>query len=167
MTFGGGERAAAKAAAQRIPVEDLVIRQVALREGAQEAADALRLGVGVLHVFVIDPEALENIFVRARERRLLHAPIIPGDDHPAAGLEDSNELAAGRVWLEPVKGLPGGDKVHAGVVERSGFGGAFDAGEAVVGGEIFFARLPHVFVGLNAVDAIAIFQEKLAQKASA
>src|SRR4029077_20364035 len=31
----------------------------------------------------------------------------------------------------------------------------------------FFAGLPPVFVGINAVDAITIFQEKLAQKASA
>src|SRR5712664_1594118 len=167
MAFGGGERTAAKAAAQRVPVENLVIRQVALREGAQEAADALRLGIGVLHVFVIDAKALKNIFVRAGERRLLHAPIVPSDDHPAARLEDANEFASGSVGLEPVKGLSGGDEINASVVERGGFGGAFNAGEAIVGGEIFFAGLPHVLIGLNAVDAIAIVQEKLAQKAGA
>src|SRR4029077_20562741 len=119
MALSRGERTAAKTAETRVPVEDLVIGQVALREGAQEAADALRFGIGVFHLFVIGPEALQNIFVRARERRFLHAPIVPSDDHPAARLEDADELAAGGVRLEPVKGLSGRDEINAGIVECS------------------------------------------------
>src|SRR6266852_5985447 len=167
MTFGGSEGAAAQAAGQSLPVEDLVIGQIALRESAEEAADAVGFGVGVFHVFVIDAKALENIFVGAGERRFLHAAIVPSDHHPAGGLEDAGEFAAGGVGLEPVEGLAGGDEVDAGVVEGGGFGGAFDAGEAVVGGEIFFAGLAHVFVGFDTVDAIAIFEEELAEKAGA
>src|SRR5258707_15453002 len=121
MAFGGGERTAAKAAAQRVPVEDLVIRQVSLRKGAQETTNALRLGIGILYVFVVDPEALKNIFVRAGERRLLHAPIVPGDNHPAAGLEDANELAAVKAHIQTKKTFYDGDKDPARDVERGGF----------------------------------------------
>jgi len=44
---------------------------------------------------------------------------------------------------------------------------AFDAAEGVVRGEIIFAGLPHVFVRLDSVDAIAIFQKEFAEEAGA
>src|ERR1700724_3322301 len=125
-----------------------MIWQVALSERAQKTSDAVGFGIGILHAFVIEAETLENTLVRARERGLLHAPIVPSDDQPAAGLDDANEFAARRIRLEPVKGLSGGDKVHADVIKSCGFGGAFDAGEAVIRGEIFFAGLTHFSVGV-------------------
>ena len=48
-----------------------------------------------------------------------------------------------------------------------GFGGAVDAGETVVRGEIFFACFAHFFVGLDAEDAIAVFEEEFAEEAGA
>jgi hypothetical protein len=66
-----------------------------------------------------------------------------------------------------MESLASSDKVHAGVIERGGFGGAVDAGEAVVGGEIFFAGLAHFFVGLDAENAVAVFQEEFAEETSA
>src|SRR5258708_363508 len=107
--FGGREGAAAQTAAEGIPVEYLVIWRVALRESAQESRDAVGVGIGVFHVFVVDAEALENAFIVAGESGFFHAPIVPGDDHPSAGLDDATKLAAGCIGFEPVEGLSGGD----------------------------------------------------------
>src|SRR5262249_10861955 len=41
-----------------------------------------------------------------------------------------------------------------------------DADEAIVSGEIFFSSLSHGFIGLDAIDAVAVFEEQLAQEAS-
>jgi len=66
-----------------------------------------------------------------------------------------------------MEGLAGGDKVDGGITERGGFGGAFDAAEAVVGGEILFAGAAHFGIRFHAVDAIAVLEEQLAEKPGA
>jgi hypothetical protein len=97
----------------------------------------------------------------------LREPLVPDDDDPAIGLQDAREFAAGGVLIEPVEGLACSYEVHAGIVERGGLRRSVHACESVEGGEIFLASLSHGFVGLDAENAIAVFQKEFAQKACA
>src|SRR5690349_9266334 len=134
---------------------------------AEESADMMCLRVSVFHSLVVDAKAFEQFLVFTSEGLLLHPPVMPCDDDPAGGLQDAGKLTSRSIWFEPMEGLAGGDKVDAGIAERSGFGGALDAGEAVVGGETLFASAAHLGIRFHAVNAIAFFQEQFAEEPGA
>ncbi len=135
-----------------------------VRVQAKETAHLFFTRIAFVHACVVGAKRSKQGFVVAEKGSGVRQPLVPDDDDPAGGLEDTKKFAAGGVLVEPVEGLAGGHEVDACVIERGGFGGAVDAGEAVVRGEIFFARQAHRFVGLDAEDAIAVFQEEFAQE---
>src|SRR5207247_6155008 len=169
MTFRRSERATAQTSAKSLPIQNLRIRQVARHKiiRFEEVTNVLDLWIRILHGFVVNAEALQQTLVITRELRFFHAAVVPEDHEPSTRLQDANEFAARRAGLKPMERLSGGHELHAGLQKRGGLSGAVYAGEAVVGSEMFFAGLTHGFVGLDTKDAITVFQEQLAQQASA
>src|SRR6266851_7953885 len=169
MIFGWSERTAAQTPAESLPIQNLVVRQIARGEDAaiKETLDILAFRIRIFHPLVVNAEALKQVFVSPREPRFFYAAVIPEDHDPAARFKDARKFAARGPRVEPVESLGGGDEINTGIGECSGFGRSFDAREAVVGGEIFFAGLAHFQVGLDAEDAVAVFKEKFAEKAGA
>src|SRR5260370_19568247 len=115
---------AAQASQETIPIQNLFVGQVATVEiiMAEKTPDMMQLLIKIFHALVVDAEAFDQSLVFTSEALLLHAPVIPCDEHPASGLEDTDKFSARGVWLEPVKGLAGGDKIDAGIAKRGGFG---------------------------------------------
>jgi len=67
--------------------------------------------------------------------------------------------------LEPVEGLARGDEVDAGILERSGFGRAFNTREAVVGGENISSPAWRISeFGLDAGNAISVVRKSSLRK---
>src|SRR5438034_4987906 len=168
MTFCRSERATAQTPAESLPIQNLIIRQVARHKiiRFEEVTNVLDLRIRILHGFVVNAEALQQTLVITRELRFFHTAVVPEDHEPSTRLQDANEFAARRAGLKPMERLSGGHEIHAGVQKRGVLSGAVYAGEAVVGNEMFFAGLTHGFVRLDNKDAITVFQELLAQLAS-
>src|SRR5271154_5495778 len=116
---------------------------------------------------VVRAEFSKQSFVVSQESRHVRQTLVPNHDDPAIRLEGARKFDAGGVLVEPVERLASGDKIYARVIERGGFRGALDACKTVIRGKIFFACLAHCFVGFDAEDAVAIFQEELAQETRA
>ena len=131
MIFGRSEGAAAETPAESLPIQNLVVRQIARGRNTaiKETANSNALRIGILDPLVVNAEPLKHAFVLAGERRFFHAAVIPEDHHPPAGLKDASKFAARGLPFEPVKSLAGGDEIDAGVAERGGFGGAGNACE--------------------------------------
>src|SRR5216683_4076422 len=166
MTLCRSERAAAQTAAESFPIQNLIIRQVARHkiirfEGVTNVPD---LRIRILHGFVVNAEALQQTLVITRELRFFHTAVVPEEHEPSTRLQDANEFAARRARLKPMERLSGGHELHAGVQKRGGLSGPVYAGEGVVGSEMLFAGLTHGFVGLDAQDAITVFQEQLTEQ---
>src|SRR5580700_10509545 len=136
MVSGGDERTAAQASGDAFEIKFLKIREGSpgVSVWAKEIAHVLLAWVAFLHAGVVRAEFSKQGFVVAEKGSCVREPLVPNDHHPACGFKDANEFGAGGVLVEPVEGLAGGDKIHACVIERGGFGGAIDAGETVVGG---------------------------------
>src|SRR6266700_2599111 len=166
MTFCRSERATTQTPAKSLPIQNLMIRQVARHKiiRFEEVTNVPDLRIRILHGFVVNAEALQQTLVITRELRFFDTAVVPEDHEPSTRLQDAQEFAARGVGLEPVKGLGRSDEIHAGVQKRGGLSGAVYAGEAIVGSEMFFAGLTHGFVGLDTEDAIIIFQEQFAEQ---
>src|SRR5580704_9463894 len=104
-----------------------------VRIQAKETAHVLFTRVAFVYACVVGTKSSKQGFVVPEKRSGARQPFVPNDDDPAGGLEDAQKFAASGVLIEPVEGLAGGHVIHACVIEGSGFGGAVDAGEAVVG----------------------------------
>src|SRR6266581_4457165 len=166
MTFRGSERATAQTPAESLPIQNLIIRQVARHKiiRFEEVTNVPDLRIRILDGFVVNAEALQQTLVITRELRFFHPAVVPEDHEPSTRLQDANEFAARRAGLKPMERLSGGHELHAGVQKRGGLSGAVYAGEAAVGSEMFFAGLTHGFVGFDAEDAITVFQEQLTEQ---
>src|SRR5580704_7511772 len=166
---GGNEGAAAETSGDAFEIKFLEIWQRArvVRDCAKEIVHVLLAWIAFFHAGVVRAEGPQQGFVAEEKRSGVCEALVPNDDNPARGLENASEFGASGVLVEPMEGLAGGDEIDACVIEGGGFGGSVDAGEAVVGSQIFFACLAHGFVGLDAEDAIAIFEEEFAQKTGA
>src|SRR5277367_3608604 len=100
---------------------------------AKETAHLFFTRIAFVHACVVDAKGSKQGFVLAKKRSGVRQPFVPDDDYPAGRLEDAQKFTASGVLVEPVEGLASGHVVDASVIERGGFGGAVDAGEAVVG----------------------------------
>src|ERR1700730_1251382 len=99
------------------------------------------------------------------ERKRVHAAVVPGEHHPASGLQDAGEFAACALGLEPVERLSRGDEIHTSVFQRSRFRRTLDAAEPIIGREIFFTGAAHRFVWLHALASFAFLEKNFAKKA--
>src|SRR6266566_5067519 len=169
MTFCRSERAAAQAPAKSLPIQNLIIRQVARYKiiRFEEVTNVLDLRIRILHGFVVNAEALQQTLVITCELRFFHTAVVPKDHEPSTRLQYANEFAARRAGLKPMERLSGGHELHAGVGERGGLRGTVHAGEVRVRAQILLAGLAHLLIGLDAENVVAIFEEKLAEEAGA
>src|SRR5207237_9409555 len=99
------------------------------------------------------------------ERQPGKSPVVPDGDDPSDRPQYPRDLAARAFDVEPVEGLARGDEVNASAVERRRLCAPLDALEVFVIGEQTLARLAHLAVRLDAVDAVAVSQEQLRQNA--
>lgn len=134
---------------------------------AEECADVVGLDVFVAHGFVVGAVGFEKIFVGSEKGMRIHLTIVPNQHHPAARLENANEFRVGFFTVEPMKRLARGNELDGIGLQRSGFGGAVDAGEAWILCQQAFGGFAHFTVGFDAKDRIAVFEKKLGQDAGA
>src|SRR6266851_1916119 len=167
MIFGWSERTAAQTPAESLPIQNLVVRQIARGEDAaiKETLDILAFRIRIFHPLVVNAEALKQVFVSPREPRFFYAAVIPEDHDPAARFKDARKFATRGLGVEPVKSLGGSNKIDGRIAEGRGFSGGSDADEISEDAQKFFAGPAHFQVGLDAEDAVAVFKKKFAEKA--
>src|SRR5260370_28533931 len=113
MTFRRRKRAAAQTAAESLPIQGLVVRQIVRGEYApgKEAFDIRSFRIRILHALVVKAETLEQSFVLVGERRFFHAAVIPENDDPSARFKNAGKFAAGGPRVVPVENLGRGNGI--------------------------------------------------------
>src|SRR5436853_1979944 len=113
MTIPRSERAAAQTPAESLPIQNLVVRQIAPGEntGIEKTANIRVFRIGILDPLVVNAEALKQTFVLAGELRFFHAAVIPEDHDPSAGSKDARKFAARGFGFEPVESLGRRDEI--------------------------------------------------------
>src|ERR1700757_3236691 len=126
-----------------------------------------RTGITLADTGVVRAKTLQKFFIGAKEWGIVEQPLIPQDDHAAAGFQEALELAARQRGIKPMESLGCGDEINAVGRQSGGFRRTCDACKAGIGPQELFARGAHFRVRLDAENAVAMIQEKLAQQASA
>src|SRR5436309_3281402 len=81
------------------------------------------------HLLVVRAELQEHLLVSAQKRSRINPSFVPDQHDPAARLQYPGEFVARQFLIEPMKRLPGRDKIDAIIRQSCGFCGAFDACE--------------------------------------
>src|SRR2546425_4187767 len=141
MTFCRSERATAQTPAESLPIQNLIIRQVARHKiiRFEEVTNVPDLRIRILHGFVVNAEALQQTLVITRGLRFFHTAVVPEDHEPSTRLQDAQEFASRGHGIKPMERLSGGHELHAGGQKSGGLSGTVYAGEAGVGSEMVFA----------------------------
>src|SRR5258706_10019251 len=74
-----------------------------VRIGGEKGGEGGAIDVLVADGVVVGGVALQELLVLAEERRGVGAALVPDENDVAAGTEDSRELGAGPLFIEPVE----------------------------------------------------------------
>ncbi len=149
---------AARASRKSFEIEILRVWEIvfAVYIAAEKIAHMLGTRIAFAHARIVRAKLSQECFIIVQKWSRVREPLVPDHHNPAAGFQNAGKLPPCRAGLKPVKGLSRRDEIHAGIVQRCGFRRPVHTREAIERSEIFLARLPHRFVGLHAVYAVAI-----------
>src|SRR5207247_7793495 len=101
------------------------------------------------------------------KRSRISPAIIPDEHNPSAGSQDAPKLGAAALAIEPMKGLPGSDKIHARFRQRRGFSTGGHAGELSIRTKRLLAGFAHLPIRFDTENLIAIREKQFREKTGA